>query len=51
MLSHQPALARHLDSLVARHGEIEQELADGSAGFSTEQMKELSKLTPSAATL
>ena len=42
----QPALARHLDGLVARHVAIEAELEGGEAAFSAERMKELARLGP-----
>jgi peptide chain release factor 1 len=46
VLPHQPALARHLEGMISRHAEIEAELADGTAAFSAERMRELSRLTP-----
>ena len=48
VLQEQPALARHLASLLDRHQEIENELADGTSVFSAERMRELSRLTPVA---
>jgi peptide chain release factor 1 len=45
VLSRQPALARHLDSLVERHADIEATLADG-ASFCADRMRELSRLSP-----
>ena len=46
VLSHQPALARHLETLVAKHADIEKTLADGSTSFCADRMRELSRLTP-----
>ena len=46
VLSRQPSLARHLDTLVAKHADIEATLADGSTAFCADRMRELSRLTP-----
>ena len=46
VLPRQPALARHLDTLVARHTEIEHALSDHSSSFCAERMRELSRLSP-----
>lgn len=46
VLARQPALARHLDTLVAQHAQIEETLADASASFCADRMRELSRLTP-----
>ena len=48
VLAHQPALARHLESLVSRHAEIESILADGSSSFCAERMREFTRLQPIA---
>ena len=46
ILPQYPSLARHLDTLLARHATIERELAEGSVAFSADTMKELARLTP-----
>ena len=50
VLAHQPALARHLDTLVAKHAAIEATLADASTSFCADRMRELSRLAPVVAT-
>ena len=40
------ALAKHLETLVARHQDIEKELEDGQVAFSADRMRELARLTP-----
>ena len=42
----RPALATYLQSMCARHAEIEATLEGGQAGFCAKRMKELSRLTP-----
>ena len=42
----RPSLKNHLDLLVSRHKQLEIELEGGTAAFSAERMREMSRLSP-----